>query len=303
MSDISINFTDTVKRLDAQRLNNTILDAADSVIKPSKPTLEPHFDSKEDKIIPPAIIFSRMMDKMQEYAQSTAEPAELRHAQVGKNINKISEDITKVQDQLIDTKKDIETWESRSRLASYVLNGVTAMTGVGLVMAGDAWTGGSLIVSGVGGTASGLMSSYGWNPTFTGAVALVSGLVGIVGGVGSGARQLYNYGPRALLNTLTHPTFEKSLELAGSLASFISTTVYGYSNIKKNENLSTLSQFDAMHTMKTTERQLLEPKLTSAATSHQGTAKSMSKACSQIVKAQNRFTRDAMRVLTADFPA
>jgi hypothetical protein len=275
-----------------------------TVIKPSKPDLEPHYNSKESEIIPTAIIFARMMDNMQQYVQSTAEPAMLRYEQVGKNITKKSEELRKVENQLLDTKKTIETWESRTRIANYTLNAVTTLAGVGLAASGDLWTGGSLIVSGAGGAVSSLMSSYGWNPTLTAAVSLLSGLVGIVGGVGSAARQLYNYGPAAFIGALdTNSQFTKYIGLAGSLAAGIASTLSGYSNIEKNNQLSTLSQFDAFHTQKTTERQLLEPKLTAAATSHQGTAKNMAKACKAIVSTQNRFTRDAMRMLTADFPA
>jgi hypothetical protein len=272
--------------------------------KMEKPSLEsPEAYQKKVDVLPSAIIFAHMIDNMQRYAQSTAEPAQLRHAQVGKKIQKVSEDIKQVEHNILDTKKNIETWESRHRIANYLLNGVTTLTGVGLVAAGDLWTGGSLIVSGLGGAASSLMDSFGFNSTLTSAISFVSGLVGVVGGIGSAAYQLYNYGPMAFLSKLTDNKVSGCLQLAGSLASVVASGISGYADIEKQNNLSTLSEYDSMHTQKTTERQLLEPKLSSATTSHQGAAKNIAKACRTIVHAQTRFTRDAMRMLTADFPA
>jgi hypothetical protein len=304
MTQAIVDSTETLPFIEEAKLSDipSRVEEARLHTKPSKPQIEPHFHTKSE-IVPTAIIFANMLDNMQRYAQSTAEPAELRHAQVGKNIQKISNDLKDVEHKILDTKQNIATWESRTRISNYVLNGVTAITGIGLVAAGDLWTGGSLIVSGVGSAASTLMSSYGWDPTLTSAISIVSGLVGVVGGIGSIAKQLYSYGPLAFLDKLTSPSFSSALQFAGSLASLASTAFTGYAQVERNTHASTLSQYEAGHTQKTTQRQLLEPKLASATTSHQGTAKNMAKACRAIVSAQTRFTRDAMRQLTADFPA
>lgn len=284
--DFATRYTDTLQSLKGTEVT-------------TKPTLEPTLPQEH---ISPAIVFARMMDTIQKYVKTTAMTAELKHEQVGRKIQKAEAQLRNVQKQALEAKQASATWNTRHMVANCVLNGVTTLTGVGLAAAGDPWTGGSLIVSGVGSTASELMKYYNWNSTLTAATSIVSGVVGLFGGLGSGIGHLVR-NPTLFMKNLTTGSVPTILGAIGSVTSLISTGLSGYSMVERNKTNTFLSELEALHTQTDTSLRLLQQKYSSAATGFQGTTKSFSGLFKTIAKTHNRYTRDCMRMLTADFPA
>jgi|GEM_PF-1623853 len=281
-------YVDTISSLKTTDREETTKPNLDSELPPSQQT--------------PAEIFARMMDNAQKYIKSTSETAELKHDQVGRKIRAQEKNLRELQKQTLEARKSIETWETRHMVANCILNGVTTLTGVGLTLAGNPWTGGSLIASGVGSTASELMKHYKWNSTLTAATSIVSGLIGVVGGVGSGIVSLIR-SPTTFASQLTSGTLSTILQATGVVTSLVSNGLSGYSMIEKNNTSAMLSDLESAQTKADSSLRLLQQKYGSATMAFQGTVKNFSGLFKTIAKTHNRYTRDCMRMLTADFPA
>ncbi len=286
---------------DMRNVDIAHLNLLDPITKITQPSLDKDASLNKE---PANLIFARMMDKMQTYVNSTEEPTILKQAQVGNKITETNKQLRKEQEKIVDTQKAIETWDFRKTVANQVMNGVSVLAGGGLILAGDYWTGGSLMVSGVGNAASDLMRYLEWNPTLTAATSLVSGIVGVVGGLGGSVANLYyrNFtNPQQL--QLAWNSLGYWCNAAATATGLIGGVVSGTASIASNSNMNLLGQLEALQSQTSSSLRLLQEKYTSATTAFQGTAKNFSDLFRNIAKAQSRYTRDVMRMLTADFPA
>lgn len=283
----------------SDRYVDTLESMKDSAVTTTKPALEATLSSTN---VSPGVIFARLMDTIQKYVNSTSATAELKHEQVGRKIQKTEEKLRQVQKDTLEAHKSTETWNTRHMIANCVLNGVTTLTGIGLTVAGNPWTGGSLIVSGVGSTASELMNYYGWNSSLTAATSIISGVIGIFGGLGSGLAQLAR-NPTLFMNSLTSGSLSTALQVAGSVTSLLATGLSGYAMVERSKTEVLLAELEAVHTQVDTSLRTLQQKYSGATTAFQGSVKNFSGLFKTIAKTHNRYTKDCMRMLTAEFPA
>ena len=276
-----------------------------NLLDPITKTTTPSLDRDSSLEVAPAnLIFARMLDKMQSYVNSAEEPTKLKQTQVGNKITKTKQQLRKEQEKIVDTQKTIETWDFRKTVANQVMNGVSVFAGGGLILAGDYWTGGSLVASGVGNAASDLMRYLEWNPTLTAATSVVSGIIGVVGGLGGSVANLYyrNFNnPQGL--DLAWNQLAYWCEAAATATGIIGGAVSGTASVVSNSNMDLLGQLEALQSQTSSSLRLLQDKYTSATTAFQGTAKNFSDLFRNITKAQSRYTRDVMRMVTAEFPA
>lgn len=265
----------------------------------SKPELSAHYNEKE--ATPAPIVCARLMDALKDYILSTSEPAELKQDHLGEKIVKTKKSLHKTQKEIVQSKKAIDTWQWRKNLAGYLFNGVSLLAGVGLCASGQVGAGGSLIASSAGSTLSQVLASMGCKESITGALSVASSLVGVFGTLGCGAYRLFTK-PTATLTAMQGSTFSSFLQGAEVITSFAANGFGHVANIKKNDNLEKCSQLEALHTRSDTLLKTLDQKHSGAATGFQSSAKNFSEGFRTISKAYSRYTRDAMRVLTADFP-
>lgn len=249
-----------------------------------------------------AEIFAGMFDKMQNYVMQTAEPAELKQDYMINKVTKHKQELRRAEKALLDTKSTVATWEGRKKIANYLCNAVSILTGMGLMASGQALAGGSLIASGVGSSISEILQRFSFNSTVTSSISIASGLVGLVGGLGSiGYGLLKN--PGNVVQALNSNALSSFFQKAGALTSFFSNGISLYSSSKKNEGLKKTSELEALHTKIDTALRSLDQKLSGAFTSFQGKAKDFSQIFKTIARAQRSYVERAMRVFTADFRA
>lgn len=266
---------------------------------PSKPILPEHLVAS---VTPQALIFSKMFDQMQQYVTESSEPAELKQDYMGRKITENKKALRQAEKAILDTQGSVKTWEGRKKIASYLCNAVTILTGMGLVASGQAVAGGSLIASGTGSTLSDILQRYGCNSTVTSALSIASGIVGLAGGLGSLGWGLIT-NPRNTVQALNSGALGSFFQKAGALTSFFGNGASLYASAEKNKGLKKTSELAALHTKIDTALRSLDQKLSGAYTSFQGKAKDFSQIFKSISRAQSRYIRDAMRVFTADFPA
>jgi len=266
---------------------------------PSKPTLEADFTPSKEAS---PIIFARMIDTMQDYIISNGEPAELKQDSIGGKISKTKQNLRHAEKQILDTKRSKKTWESRQRICNYVTNSISILAGAGLITSGQIVPGGSLVFSGIGGISSNLMQGFECNSKLIAATSIVSSLVGLVGGLGGGLYSLFSK-PSQTMAALKSQNLASFFQSAATLSSFFTNGFSFYTSMQKNTNLEKLSQLEALHTKTDTTLKTYEQKLKGAGTSFQSLTKNFVGSIKQISKANSRYTRDVMRVLTADFPA
>ena len=173
---------------------------------------------------------------------------------------------------------------------------------MGLVASGQSVAGGSLIASGVGASTSELLQRFGFNSTLTSAISIASGVVGLVGGLGSIGYNLFKR-PTQLVQSLNSDALSAFFQKAGMLTSFFSSSISLYASTKKNQGLKKTSELEALHTKTDTALRSLDQKLSGAFTSFQGKAKDFSQIFKTISRAQRSYIERAMRVFTADFRA
>lgn len=249
-----------------------------------------------------AEIFAGMFDKMQKYVIETAEPAELKQDYMINKVTKTKQELRKAEKALLDTQSTVNTWEGRKKIANYLCNAVSILTGLGLVASGQATAGGSLIASGVGSSASDILQRFGFNSTLTSSLSIASGVVGLVGGLGSIGYGLIKR-PGNVVQALNSNVLSAFFQKAGMLTSFFSNGISLYAASKKNEGLKKTSELEALHTKTDTALRSLDQKLSGAFTSFQGKAKDFSQIFKSIARAQRSYIEKAMRVFTADFRA
>ncbi|MBM3191816.1 MAG: hypothetical protein FJZ63_04110 [Chlamydiae bacterium] len=267
--------------------------------KISKPILERELSSKA-----PQHVFYRLVTNMQAYVESVEEPTVLRQNQVGEKITTTKKELRHSQEKIANTEKTIETWDFRKKVAQQVLNGVSVISGIGLIATGNPWTGGSLVVSGLGNAASDFMRYMGWNPTLTAATSLVSSVIGVVGGLGGSLVNIYNHfggSSQALAGAWKSLSYWTNLTAAAT--GLIGGAVAGGSAVASYRNKDMLSQLEALQSQTSSSLKLLQEKYMSASTGFQNTAKNFSDVFKNIARAQSRYTRDVMRMVTAEFPA
>lgn len=284
-SSFERRYIDTMESLKTEREHVT-----------SKPVLE---QTLPKNAYSPAFTFAKMMDNAQKYIQGTSVTAELKYNQVGRKISRQQESLRIIQQETLQAHKAQETWSTRQLIANCVLNSVTTLTGVGLTLAGNPIAGISMIASGVGSTASSLMGYYQWNSTLTAATSIVSGLIGVAGGLGSGIAGLVR-GPAALASQLTSDKVVTALQAAGMVSSLVSNAVTGYSAIERNNTSALLSELEAAQTKADSSLRVLQQKYSGAAQSYQNSVKNLSPGLKSIAKANSRYAA-ALHGLTAEY--
>ena len=273
--------------------------AASLAYSVTKPVLTPSFCAAD--VTPAPIVCARLMDSLQDYILSTAEPAELKQEYVGSKMSKTKQALRQNEKSILESKKAIEGWEWKKKIAYYIFNGASLLAGVGLCASGQIGAGGSLIASSVGTMSASALSSYGCNSTLTGALSVASSVVGVFGFLGFGAYNLIKQ-PQAIAAAIQQGSFSSFVGAASAITSFTANGFTHLSTIKKNENLNHLSQLEALHTKSDTFLRTLDQKHSAAASAFQSNAKNFSDGFKTISKAYTRYTRDVMRVLTAEFP-
>ena len=270
-----------------------------STFTPSKPVL---YEDLALNAPAQALIFAGMFDRMQNYVMSTAEPAELKQDYMIHKITKHKQELRKAERALLDTKSTVSTWDGRKKIANYLFNGVSILTGMGLIASGQTVAGGSMIASGAGSIGSLILEHHGCNSKLTSALSIASAVIGLGGSIGALTYNLYKK-PAELVQALNSEALHSFFQKAGSLTSFFSSSASLYASSKRNEGMKKTSEIEALHTKVDTALKSLEQKLSGAFTSFQGKAKDFSQIIKTIARAQRSYTDRAMRVFTADFRA
>lgn len=265
----------------------------------NKPTLDPHW-SPSAVALP--ILCAKLMDRIQSQILTSEEPAVLKSEHLGKKMADAQETLRKEQIKLLNTDERKKTWAYRQQIANFLFYGTHILAGGGLCASGQLIAGGSLIVSGTGNISSGILRYYGFDPTWTGALAMTSSAIGLVGSLGSGAYQVFS-NPQNLMHSLNHPTFQGFLQTGVAATGLIASGVQGISSIEKHKAEASIGQIQALQTKTETFLKTTEQKHSSALSSFSSTANSFANLFKGINRSHSRFVRDAMRVLTAEYPA
>lgn len=263
------------------------------VFKPSKPHLA---ELDQTHVEPPSLIFSRMFDAMQDYISSISEAIIAKQHHIGSSIANKKQDLRAADQKVLGAKKSIETWDARKKLANYMFHGVSLLSGTALVCTGQTVAGSSMIVSSVGSAASEVMKSYNFNEKLTAATSIISGVIGIAGGLGTG---LYNLltSPQRVTATLSSPIFKSITQWALPITTAVASGFNQFATIKKNENLENLSAIEALHTRSETALKSVQQKFSGSIKTFGSRTKDFSQEFKTILRAQSRY-RQVMREVT-----
>ncbi len=241
----------------------------------SKPDIELPEKSKSTKVSHIELV-TKLMELSQRIVQDGEKTSMLKVEAVGKRLDNNKQVINEIVKDQHGLEEANDRWEWRKSVASNVLNVVSAAAGIGLLACGEPFSGTSLLVAGVGGLASSVMSFFGVKQEITQPIAVASAVVGAVGSIGGAV-----FNPTEIFNT-----FAQGAQFVSGL---VSNVFSGYANYAQSEIQSSASEYDAKHTVKEKERRLLDEKLTGALTSHKSTVTPLSNILKGLAKAQKRM--------------
>lgn len=172
-------------------------------------------------------------------------------------------------------------WERRKNVAQNFLNIAGVLLGGTAVVMGSPWTGGALLLGGLGSLAGTALDYFGFDPKITGGLSLASGVVSILGGIGSVA-----FPSGGLFQTIS------------SLVTMSTGIVSGAMSAYKNQLLSQSAEYQSKSTLLETQQKLLFEKIQGALTGFKGVVDSTTKTMKALAKAGKRYNRVVAKMIS-----
>ena len=183
--------------------------------------------------------------------------------------------------KLKDETEKAMAWERRKNIAENFINIAGVLLGGTAIVMGSPWIGGALLLGGLGSLTSTALDYFGFNPKVTGGLSLASGVISLVGGIGSAA-----FHQKGLFQTIS------------SLVTMSTGIVSGAMSAYKNQLLSKSTEYQSKSTLLETQQKLLFEKIQGALTGYKGVVDSTTKTMKALAKAGKRYNRVVAKMIS-----